>query len=170
MPDLHDAEEVALEVRRRLVPWTTRAVIAGSIRRHSPEVKDIEIVCEPRMVTDGMFGEERLAVSEIQELVAHWGTTPKLGRKYIQVLDVLGSGIVLDLFLVTPPAEYGAILAIRTGPAAFSRMLVTRIKGRLWSCTEGHVVDHLGRDVPTPTEQDFFDAAQVQWLEPEERA
>lgn len=170
MPDLVDAEEVAAKLLELLRPWTTRAVIAGSIRRHCPEVKDIEIVCEPSMVTDGMFGDERLAVAEIQELVSHWGPTPKLGRKYIQVLDVLGSGIVLDLFLVTPPASWGALLAIRTGPAAFSQMLVTRIKGRLWSCTEGHVIDHLGRDVPTPTEQDFFDAAQVQWLEPEERA
>lgn len=170
MAELAHAEEVARHVLRQLMPWTTRAVIAGSIRRKRPEVKDIEIVAEPITVDDGFFGEDRYATDEIRELARNWGTTPKRGHKYIQVLDVLGSGITLDLFLVTPPATWGAILAIRTGPAAFSEMLVTRIKGRLWRCIEGRVVDHLGRDMPTPTEQDFFDAACVQWLEPEDRA
>ena len=170
MADLADALLVASEVMHRLQPWTSRRVIAGSIRRRQPEVKDIEIVCEPCTVDDGLFGEDRHATAEIRELVQMWGPTPKRGHKYIQVVDVLGSGITLDLFLVTPPATWGAILAIRTGPAAFSEMLVTRIKGRGWRCMGGHVVDHLGAPIPTPTEEAFFEAANVQWIEPEGRA
>lgn len=169
MTDLHEAREVAEQLLERLAPWTERAVIAGSIRRQCAEVKDIEIVVQPDYAPSGFFDEPRLATGEIRELALTWGPKSKAGDKYIQIMDVLGSGITLDLFVVTPPATWGAILAIRTGPAAFSEMLVTRIKGRLWRCREGRVTDQQGAVVPTPTERSFFAAAQVDWLEPEDR-
>lgn len=68
----------------------------------------------------------------------------------------------LDLFAVTPPAQWGAIVTIRTGPGGFSRRLVTsrlygggmpvgmrEHEGALWAG---------GRLVETPEEEDFFHA------------
>lgn len=164
-----DPIATAEEVRRILAPWTTRAEIAGSIRRRKPNPRDIEIVAEPTTVNDGLFGEPRPAIEEIRTTAGRLGSVVKGGDRYIQVRDVLGSGYTLDLFLVHPPAEWGVILAIRTGPADWSQELVTRIKGRLWRHQDGHVVEEMGRVVPCPTEEDFFRAARTPWREPWER-
>ena len=44
---LLEAETVANAVLAHLAPYVRRAVIAGSVRRRRPDVKDIEIVAEP---------------------------------------------------------------------------------------------------------------------------
>jgi DNA polymerase/3'-5' exonuclease PolX len=170
---LQEAERVASEVCSLLEPHVTRQVIAGSIRRRRPEVKDIEIVAEPAMVPDGFLGERRPCSVEIKELAATWGRLTKGGEKYVQVEDVLGSGLALDLFLVTPPASWGAILAIRTGPAAYSQMLVSALRGRLMRCEDGRVVSSgllgLDEEVWTPDEESFFGACGVRYVPPEQR-
>lgn len=167
---LAEAKAVAEQVVQRLAPFVTRAEIAGSVRRKKEHVKDIEIVAVPVAVPDGLFGETRPGSEEIREVAATWGHIAKAGLKYIQVEDVMGSGVTLDLFLVTAPASWGALYAIRTGPADFSQMLVTRLRGRLHSCVAGRVIGPLGEEVPTPTEESFFAACGVEWLAPEERA
>jgi DNA polymerase/3'-5' exonuclease PolX len=78
---------------------------------------------------------------------------------------VAPTGIKLDLFIVQPPAQWGAILAIRTGPAHYSHWLVTQRKqggampsylrqrdGALWDGDEL---------VPTPTEASYFAALGI---------
>ena len=166
---LSEARIVTDSLLHRLQPFVKRAVVAGSIRRQRPDVKDIEIVAEPVDVPDGLFGETRPGSAEIKELAATWGPVVKGGDKYIQVADVLDSGMALDLFLVTPPASWGALLTIRTGPAAFSQMLVTRLRGRFMRCEHGRVLGRGGVVVPTPDEASFFAACDVAWLPPEER-
>lgn len=171
---LAEARAVADALLAKLRPHVKRAEIAGSVRRRRPLVKDVEIVAEPLDVPDGLFGETRPGASELREIVATWGHVSKGGEKYIQIEDVLGSGLNLDLFLVTPPASWAAILAIRTGPADYSQMLVTRLRGRFMRCEQGRVqrsVPGQGwTEVPTPTEADFFAACGVAWVPPEERA
>jgi len=164
---LAEALAVAEMLVRRLAPWTTRAEIAGSIRRRAAVVRDIEIVAVPaRAIT---IFDDRPMLDELREVARIWGRTPKAGDRYIQVEDVLGSDLTLDLFLVHEPAEWGPIYAIRTGPAAFSQMLVSKIKGRLWHCHDGWVADELGARVPCPEESDFFAAARVAWAPPDLR-
>lgn len=166
---LGTARSVAEAVLERLRPHVKRAMIAGSIRRQRPEVKDIEIVAEPNDVPDGMFGETRPGSLEVREVVARLGHVSKGGEKYIQVRDILGSGIALDLFLLTPPASWGALVAIRTGPAPYSEMLVTRLRGRLLRCERGRVLRGVDEVIPTETEEAFFEACGVPWVPPEER-
>lgn len=169
---LEVAREIAFEVVRRLQPYVARAEIAGSIRRQKPEVKDIEVVAEPRAGASDLFGNATGAASDVRDLVAMWGHVTKGGGKYLQVEDVLGSGITLDLFLVTPPASWGAIMAIRTGPSYFSTMLVSELRGRVMKCEEGRVLRSTGHgweEVPTPTERDFFEACGVDYLQPWDR-
>lgn len=159
--------ELAIE---RLSPYVDRAEIAGSIRRGVELPKDIEVVVIPSCISDDLFGdEERFTIREITDACWGMGRVLKSGTRYVQVDQVLGSPYRLDLFLVHPPAEWGTILAIRTGPAPFSQELVTRIRGRLWRCVDGHVVDDRGKVVPTPEEEDFFHAAQTPWVPPEAR-
>jgi DNA polymerase/3'-5' exonuclease PolX len=167
-PLLH-ARRTAEEVLDALAPWVDRAEIAGSIRRERPEVKDIEVVAIPSEVRDGLFGEPRLAVQELRSVAEGIGPLVRGGEKYIQVTDVFGSGLSLDLFLVTPPATWGANYAIRTGPAEVSKLAVSRIKGRLWRCKDLQVTDDRGHPVPTATERQFFGAAQLPYLPAPER-
>jgi DNA polymerase/3'-5' exonuclease PolX len=174
MPTAQANVKVATEVARQCIealsPWVDRIEIAGSIRRRKPYVKDIEIVAIPSLVSDGLFGDPVPATAEIRAVCEKVGHVLKGGEKYIQAADVFGSGMTMDLFLVTPPAEWGTILAIRTGPAGYSQEAVTRIKGRLWRCQQGWVRNERGERVPTPEEADFFAAARMPYLSPEERA
>lgn len=106
------ARYIAEEIEFSIMPYCKRVVIAGSIRREKPEVGDIEIVCEP-VAPKTNFATLIPKLSVI-----------KNGEKYTQLL--LPEGIKLDLFKVTPPAQWGVILTLRTGPAEFSRKIVTQ--------------------------------------------
>lgn len=93
------------------------------------------------------------------------------GPKYKRMVHG-ASGLVVELFA----AEYGnwgLQLALRTGPAEFNVVLVTKPwkggampadvvmrDGWLW---------RMGRKVETRTEEEFFGVLGVPWWEPEER-
>jgi DNA polymerase/3'-5' exonuclease PolX len=71
---------------------------------------------------------------------------------------------------VLPPAQWGALFAVRTGPADFSQRLVTVCKHRGVDMRDGRLVARgSGRDVATPEERDFFQACGLAYLEPWER-
>jgi len=120
---LSDATRIAETILARYCTTDvcSRATIAGSVRRGKAQVKDIEIVAEP--ILAGLFGD-----TPSPEFYARLDGNPpgkviKAGSKYRQY--ALPEGINLDLFIVTPPAQWGVILAIRTGPAELSHKLVT---------------------------------------------
>lgn len=159
-----------------------RAEIAGSLRRGEELVSDIEIVCVPRMDVD-LLGEptgDCLLTLEVltasREGWLRWRTEthptpPKDWREPRRAwsLVVMPYGFPLDLFAVRPPAQWGAILAIRTGPADLSRQLVTDCQRKGLRCTEGRLVDRGGQTVPTPDERDFFRLCGGSWVPPEQR-
>lgn len=162
-----------------LAPWCERIEFAGSLRRGRAEVGDIEIVAVPRMV-DGvpatMF-DKPPKVSALDGALAHADASgfivphperPANGERYKR-LWIPAPGIQLDLFLVSPPAEWGPIFAIRTGPAYYSERLVTALRRKGWRCTEGRVLDNEGERVPCPEERDFLEACGAPWVEPEDR-
>lgn len=78
--------------------------------------------------------------------------------------------VSVDLFLATP-ANFGAILTIRTGPHDFSRELVTHIKHATpYRQRDGHlVIEETGEVVPVSEETDYFALAGVPWLDPSQR-
>ncbi|GAP11791.1 hypothetical protein BECAL_02985 [Bellilinea caldifistulae] len=164
---LEEAERIALKYAEMLAPKCERIEIAGSIRRRKPMVGDIEIVAKPLMSTD-LFGFS----TGHQDLTLPLPTS-KNGQRYKQYL--LPEGVMLDLFIVLPPAQWGVIFAIRTGGAEFSRKLVTakRYGGYLPSAyvvRDGavHRVD-TGEMILTPEEIDFFNLCELDWIKPEER-
>lgn len=157
-----------------------RLEFAGSLRRHKQHVGDIEIVLQPVRMQQAILGgiwpldereydllEERLQKLRDDRIIERgrwWG--PR--HKELFFLDA-----PFDFYIVRPPAQWGVILVIRTGPAEFSRRLVTpreygglmpegfKFKnGALWQ--EGQVV-------ATPEEEDVFRALGLEWIEPRDR-
>ena len=157
-----------------LHPSCERAEIAGSIRRGAETVKDIEIVVVPTLVRD-LFGEptgEDLLRPAIDAMIAKgslaWRTnaSDKPGRRFYPLVAVR-SGIPIDLFAVLAPAQFGVIMAIRTGPAEYAKHLVTICQRRGLRCTEGRLVRMDGSTVNTPEERDFIRECGAEWAEPE---
>lgn len=77
---------------------------------------------------------------------------------------------IVDLFLTRPEA-WGAIFAIRTGPASFSSTMVQRFTKLTGGghFTDGRLILRDGTALETPEEPDVFRACRMKYLEPWER-
>lgn len=155
--ELEKAHEIALKELYKLGDYVLVGFEAGSIRRQSPDVKDIELVVRLReRIPDNFYPAERII---------------KNGQKYKQI--ALEEGINLDLFIVSPPADWGVILTIRTGPPDFSRWIVTRREkgGALpdrYRVNQGAVWE--GKEkVECFNEIDFLNLLDLGWIEPKDR-
>jgi hypothetical protein len=168
-----------------------RLEIAGSIRRRAPSVGDIEIVAVPaRYQTADLFGDPAAEVDlldlRLQALEASGDVERRLGPRgspigwgpLAKYITFQGCGI--DLF--SPSAErWGWILALRTGPAAFSNALVTPNtyvtktgrRGLLpayMASRDGWLTMRMsGEKLKTPTEEDVFRLLDLPYAEPWER-
>lgn len=174
------AKSVAEQLTLDFAPYCERIEIAGSIRREKPIVGDIEIVATPILARD-LFGALSPGPCVLDHALnvmvrdGYLGKVLKNGLRYKQF--ELPQGIELDLFIVRPPAQWGVIFAIRTGPRAFSRWIVTqrRAGGALPSgfrVKDGAV--HLGltgnsRVIPMPEEMNFLKFVGLGWIAPAER-
>ena len=173
---LEKAQEIARRYLDLLAPVCERIEIAGSIRRKKPLVGDIEIVAIPRtVVSNDLFGNPGMSHSllddAVVELIPRGARLLKNGRRYKQI--ALPEGVNLDLFVVLPPAQWGVIFALRTGPGDFSRWIVTPRKrgGALPSncrVKDGAVWCN-GEVFPTPEEKDFLQLLGLSGLAPENR-
>jgi DNA polymerase/3'-5' exonuclease PolX len=173
--DLAGAQKLAAAVVAALSPGCDRIEIAGSIRRESPDVGDIEIVAVPKLVEGAridMFAPPPLvsvldAVLDTERklgrIVAH-PTKPAMGERY-KKLWLARAGVQLDLFVVSPPAEWGPIFAIRTGPAEYSRAAVIELRRQGLQCESGRILRG-NETVPCPDEETFFRLAGLPWMEP----
>jgi DNA polymerase/3'-5' exonuclease PolX len=160
------AAEIAEQLVRELTPHVERLKTVGSIRRRKPEVGDIELLAEPRMIEADFFGTPGPDLEPIRQMAARWGRVLKNGDRYIQV-EIL-DGVHVDLFLCYAPAQWGSLLAIRTGPAELGQHAVTCMKAYGLRHVQGHI-ERDGTLVPTPTEEDFFAAARLPCLPPRQR-
>lgn len=159
---------IALEKYEILKPRCQRIEIAGSLRRRKREVGDIEIVAIPHFESD-MFGNATADHSLNYFPWKDWGVLELNGPKQKKIM--LFEGIQLDLFIVTPPAQWGWILLLRTGPDTYSKKMVTHknkygfMPGHLCS-DEGRILD--GKTpVPTPEEVDVYNLFNMPYLLPE---
>lgn len=161
--DAYALAEHAAEVLR---PHVQRLKAVGSLRRRRPYVRDIEFLAEPRMVVDDLFGNMAPDVAPIRAALEQLGTWVKGAERMMQITDLGGRvGLKCELYLVHPPAQWGSLLAIRTGPYELGRHAVTRMRERGFRHDGGRVLR--GSEViPTPTEEDFFAAAWLPCLAP----
>lgn len=177
------ANRAAEEVVELLRPACERIAIAGSIRRQRIEVGDIEIVAVPAFDerTEGLWGDvahvdrleqrittlrdlDKLALRDVE--IHRQDGTVEIGQRNGQSFKALTyDRIPLDLFIVRPPAEWGVLFAIRTGPGDWNEKIVTDCQ-RFGRRVSGGQVLHLGRPIPCPEEADFFEAVGQPWVEP----
>lgn len=176
------AAPIAERVRDGFAPACKQIVIAGSLRRGESEVKDIEIVAEPEVTTD-LFGEptgqcklalligDLVAAGKLRWRVETHPSVPDVRTsRRVWNLVVLPEGARLDVFAVRPPAQWGVILAIRTGPAEYSKHLVTVCRRVGVRVEEGRVIsEKTGRVFPGATEREFFQTIGIPWAEPRSR-
>jgi len=150
-----------------------RIEIAGSIRREKETVGDIEIVCIPKYQRD-MFQnpliDTETALDHLLSLFEDEGFCRKeMGGHRYQRYIISEHELQLDLFCTTPE-QWGVIFALRTGPAEFSKKLVTpHWQGGFlesgYSVREGRVW-HGGLMAETPEEKDFFEYTKCGWIDP----
>lgn len=118
--NLQAASGIAIKICERLQPFCSRINIAGSIRRQKPEVKDIEVVCLPRMISveqGGLFDEvlvEKKVSDNFVRVVKELGKVIK-GKPDGRMMQIqLPQRISLDLFMPDEP-DYFRQYAVRTG-------------------------------------------------------
>ena len=173
---LDEARSIADEVIEILEPHCKRIEIAGSIRRQCETVGDIEIVIEPIKLMRDLFGnldgESNLNYIDFTKLLI--ANKIKAGSRMKQFY-LIEHDIILDLFIVLPPAQWGVIFTIRTGSENFSHQLVKIKKygGLLPSnmqIANGCLRWRETKDViNTPEEIDLFNAIGLTWIDPKDR-
>ncbi len=166
---LAEISEIAARVYVGLEKNCQRLVVAGSIRRQRARCSDIEIVLEPHFAGD-LFGHRDPIIQPVHELLREAGVWLQGGPKAVRIGDVLGEkGVRLDVFIVHPPAQWGSIVAIRTGPSALGEYCVTKMRTRGFRHVGGHVETLGGAVCDTSHEDNFFKYAGVPVVAPDKR-
>ena len=171
---------VAWKVMGLLRPVVEKIAVGGSLRRGLDEVKDVELVYVPRLAaaqrTLFEMGKVPATEARIYELM-QLGVLRldqqvlRNGPKYKRVIHV-ASGVVVELFRADW-ANWGLILALRTGPADFMKVLVSHEwKGGVMPVgmkMQGGYLWRDGQRLSTPTEESFFQEMGLQMWQPEWR-
>ncbi len=156
--ELDKASAIADKYVAILAPYCERIAIAGSIRRRKAQVNDIEIVCIPRQ--KDMY--------EFAGIVRSWKKVKgEPSGRYTQ--RILPEGISLDLFMAAAD-NWGLIVAIRTGSANFSRLVLARGWVKRGYHSEGgilHAQDGAPRYIRE--ERDLFDLIGIPFIDPSAR-
>lgn len=184
---LAEAQVLADELRTLLQPVCLQIEVAGSIRRQRPDVADIELLAIPLwQARFDLFGESNQPPISQLELLCQdliddgtFGIRHANGAKYKALRF---KGIPVDLF-TADPHNWGLLFAIRTGPALWSKRLVTEQRyggwlpghlqvkdGHLWRRDPDKTRD-VGRDnmIPVPNEAALFKMLARPFQRPEER-
>jgi len=153
--ELKAAEAIANKILNDLSEYCYKIEIAGSIRRRKDYVSDIEVVCIPRrtLMRVGLFAEERRVpgfveyLNSFERLKGNAETGKYIQRRHPE-------GINIDVF-VASPENWGNILAIRTGPASFSKYLMIKGKEKGYHFEGGRVYMQ-NKQIAVPDEPYFF--------------
>lgn len=189
---LADAQRLVTALADILWPGCERLATAGSVRRCDAHVGDIELLAIARENEDGLFGANPDAPTQLDVILQGLADEGRIridkdGPAWKRVW-LIKPERWLDLF-IAEPSTWWVQMAIRTGPAALSKALVTqRSKGGLlrddlsiaegWRVWEGRVVEslpegstakpavlHRGDLVPIESEEHFFSLMSCGWLE-----
>ena len=170
------ADMIAERFMQKVAPYCQKICVAGSVRRRCSEVGDIEFV----VVAKDEFSMGQAFPEGYPGL--------KVNGSRLKRFVYPEKGIQIELYITTL-ADYGRILAIRTGSSAYSHIELAIRWGRLgWAGTE----DGLRRKIecdkkstwrikpeykncPTlppvfDTEEKFYDFLGIEWIPPIKRS
>jgi DNA polymerase (family 10) len=176
------AEDLAARIAAELAPVCERIEIAGSIRRRRETVGDIELVCIARHSPSLIPGVPGVSLLELALVaMAQKGKLIPAGRNegerlkkyYLPALHHEGHDLKLEIN-ISDAERWPVELAIKTGPAEFSKCLVThrRDGGFLptycqiksgWQVWEGQERRQF------ESERAFIEWACGEWIEPRDR-
>jgi len=166
--DYQTARDIAEKVVFNLRPYVEKICICGSIRRHKPEVGDIDIVCLPKTepIKDlfGMVVDHKRMDGFINTINAMEKVKGEPEGKYTQrLLD----GVKIEIAMASPD-NYGNLVLIRTGNAEFSRMVMTHALRRGFNQRDGFLYkkDQL---ISIPDEMTYFKTISLPYVQPENR-
>jgi len=185
-----EALKIAGGLIEKLSPACTQIRVAGSVRRGKPEVHDIEIVAIPDLTPmpfpKPIFGQKNIVIHRTMLDQALYEMKDsfileKGGDRYKRFY-MKKENISIDLFLVIPPAQWGVLFVVRTGPGDFSHWMVTReslggalpdqyivqdgVVGQRVKAKRGY--ERMG-EISMPIEEDFFRLCGLEWMEPGQR-
>ncbi|MCC7208347.1 MAG: hypothetical protein IT323_13650 [Anaerolineae bacterium] len=195
--NLQQAQEIVSSLIVCLAPACEQISVAGSVRRQKADVKDIEIVCLPIYEAEpqaGLFAgvdfpdepadryalklEDTLSRMRANGVLAFDPHVKRNGDRYKRFVVNMprerlpALHIALDLF-IADRGNFGNTLAIRTGDAEFSHLLVT--PRRLGGLMPGNMRQRDGylwagdERVDCKTERDYFGVLGLTWVEPQFR-
>ncbi len=167
---LATAEEIAQRISTELSPVSQRVLVVGSVRRRKALPHDLELCVIPREIEQkDLFGETLRqrdpAFSAAVKKLGHVEMGDPANGKYVKV--DLGE-CMLDLFIARPE-NWGFLVVIRTGPAEYSALCMSRLKHMGFQASEGQVWDRMKGPIPVREEKDFFDLLGRRMPAPEER-
>ncbi len=164
------AYSIAQEISEHLKPHVIELKCVGSVRRKKPEVGDIEFVCRPQMQTD-LVGGAYPILDVIEKALGEIGTRRMGDQRLLAYGDIYGfKGLKLDLFVCWPPASFGSLVAIRTGPWELSKHAMTMLDRNGYKHTLGHIErKDTGAVVAADTEERFFELAGIPCVVPSKR-
>lgn len=167
-----------------LIEWMTlwthvfqSVEITGSIRRHRPVVRDIDLIAvgtdlaTPAVVIP-LFESVGLKPGAPDQDGRKVPTGPRYYKRAVRffVLGERTSDIQVDVFVVLPPARLPVIRLIRTGSADFSRAFVDRLRRYGLGSEDGRIVNSKTQaEVMVESESDLFKLAHLAYIEPENR-
>jgi DNA polymerase/3'-5' exonuclease PolX len=161
-------KQLADQIVELLKPYCEKIEIAGGIRRNKPEPHDIEIVCQPK--TPPYFQATMLKLKEEGYFSignpSKNGAKAPFGTKYYRVKY---KGEPLDIFVVSPPANFYVIYLIRTGDADFSHSYMNELLFHGMKCIDGRIWNNVGMLAEVNSELDCFKLIDKPFIEPEKR-
>jgi len=153
--ELERAEKLANEVLWRLAPYCKKIVVAGSIRRKKPLVKDVDIVLIP--------SDPWNLHHEIMGL----GQVRMSGNK---IMRVMAGSTQVDIY-VASEETWATLLLIRTGSKENNIRLAGLAKKRGWhlAASGNGLFDDNGKRIAGDSEESIYAALDLPWQAPEER-
>lgn len=150
---LAEAETLAGGIAEWLEPYTSVAIVAGSIRRRRPRVGDIEMMVLP---------DDWASFSEAVDING-WKGGDRIRRKVV-------ADIPVEIHIAHDPKELGAMLMWYTGDNVFN-VSMNSIAKRIGYTRNQYGIWH--GDLPalqSPDEREFFDFLGAKWHDPEDRS
>lgn len=176
------ARQAALALIEQLRPACYHIEIAGSIRRVRPQVHDIDLVAWPIYhdeVSANLFGETTQIKSRPDQLLSALGYTTGQAVAVdvdAKILKTVSVGIPVEIYLVERDgSNAGALLQMRTGPAAHNAWLAARAQRMHLSYRAGYGIYRLGEDcrftkrVDDGSETGIYQALGLPYPQPDQR-